>query len=72
MAQYYNTINIAFLTEFGGGDNHFTINLANVALYKWSGSEVTSSATESDAMLTVGSDITYCQQSGVKIVISLG
>ncbi|KAJ3070885.1 hypothetical protein HDU99_002560, partial [Rhizoclosmatium hyalinum] len=30
--KYYDTINLSFLTEFGGGDNHFTINFANLGV----------------------------------------
>ncbi|KAJ3026172.1 UNVERIFIED_CONTAM: hypothetical protein HDU68_006089 [Siphonaria sp. JEL0065] len=67
--KYYDTINLAFLTEFGGGDNHFTINLATYGLYKWDGTQQTSGF---ESMIAVGNSIKICQAAGVKIIISLG
>ncbi|KAJ3134683.1 hypothetical protein HK100_003446 [Physocladia obscura] len=66
---FYSTISLAFLDEFGGGDNHFTINFANFALYKWDGTQQTSGA---DALITIGQHIQHCQQEGVRILLSLG
>ncbi|KAI9340814.1 glycoside hydrolase superfamily [Obelidium mucronatum] len=67
--KYYDVINLAFVSEFGGGDNHFTINLAMNGLYKWDGTKQTSGF---DSMLTVGTSIKSCQQAGVKVILSLG
>ncbi|ORY49167.1 glycoside hydrolase [Rhizoclosmatium globosum] len=66
---YYDTINLSFLTEFGGGDNHFTINFANLGLYKWDGKVQTSGY---DSMNKVGVSIKKCQALGIKVLISLG
>ncbi|KAI9340815.1 glycoside hydrolase superfamily [Obelidium mucronatum] len=65
----YDTINLSFLSEFGGGDNHFTINFAANGLYKWDGTKQTSGY---DSMEKVGLDIVKCQAAGVKIMMSLG
>ncbi|KAJ3093551.1 Chitinase 1 [Physocladia obscura] len=67
---YYSTINLAFLTEFGGGGgvNNFTINFSSSAGYVWNG---TAEANQYN-MLALGQNITYCQKKDVKIVLSLG
>ncbi|KAJ3293876.1 Acidic endochitinase [Rhizoclosmatium sp. JEL0117] len=76
---YYNTINIAFLNLFGGGDNHFTITLSSFSaphyggnyIYKGFGGE-TNQPWIVNQYIQMGQDILTCQKAGVKVVLSLG
>ncbi|KAJ3249488.1 Acidic endochitinase [Chytriomyces hyalinus] len=78
---YFDTINLAFLNEFGGGDNHFRItfggfspaNYVSSGTYIYSGGRTeTNGADVVTSYLNIGKDIKTCQAKGVKIVVSLG
>ncbi|KAJ3140113.1 Chitinase 1 [Physocladia obscura] len=76
---YYNTINLAFLNLFGGGNNHFQITFGSSSVASYGGTYVYSgNGTQSNAAYVVqnfenlGADITTCQSLNVKIVLSLG
>ncbi|KAJ3140453.1 Chitinase 1 [Physocladia obscura] len=64
----WNIIHLAFLSAFTGGSNNYQLNFANFGDYDTTAITSTSSA----AMLAIGSDITACQNLGVKIFLSLG
>ncbi|KAI9328500.1 glycoside hydrolase superfamily [Obelidium mucronatum] len=76
---YYNTINLAFMNIFGGGDNHFTITFSSFNLQNYGGKYVYSgNGMETNPQyivqnyIKVGMDIQTCQSLGVKVVVSLG
>ncbi|KAJ3071548.1 Acidic endochitinase [Podochytrium sp. JEL0797] len=77
---YYDTINLAFLNIFGGGQNHFQItfgafndpNLHDGTYIYSGGSTETNDATTVGTFLQLGIQIQHCQSKNVKIVISLG
>ncbi|KAJ3066699.1 Acidic endochitinase [Podochytrium sp. JEL0797] len=76
---YYNTINLAFLNLFGGGNGHFAItfgsfnvpNYAGVYTYTGNGLESNPQYVVQN-FIKIGQDITACQAQGVKIILSLG
>ncbi|KAI8835762.1 glycoside hydrolase superfamily [Chytriomyces cf. hyalinus JEL632] len=78
---YFDTINLAFLNEFGGGDNHFRFTFGGFSIpnYVTSGTYIyTGGQTETNSpavvssYLNLGKDIKTCQLNGVKVVVSLG
>ncbi|KAJ3282054.1 Chitinase 1 [Rhizoclosmatium sp. JEL0117] len=76
---YYQTINLAFLNTFGGGTQGFTImfaafsvdNYAYKYTYDGSGTE-TNPQWIINGFLKLGQDIKFCQNLGIKIMLSLG
>ncbi|KAI8616938.1 glycoside hydrolase superfamily [Chytriomyces sp. MP71] len=77
---YYDTINLAFLNIFGGGNNHFQITFASFSdpslkngLYIYNGdSKESNDATVVATFAAMGKQIQQCQAGGTKIVLSLG
>ncbi|KAJ3025115.1 UNVERIFIED_CONTAM: Chitinase 2 [Siphonaria sp. JEL0065] len=67
----YSTINLAFMTEFGGGDDHFTINFSKQAYYLYP-----AGGPAPDSAITgfgpIAKDIKHCQALGIKVILSLG
>ncbi|ORY31186.1 glycoside hydrolase [Rhizoclosmatium globosum] len=77
---YFDTINLAFLNLFGGGNGEFTITFgafnqsqyAGTYVYKGDGKETNGDWTV-QSYLNLGKDIQYCQNvHSVKVVMSLG
>ncbi|KAJ3083227.1 Chitinase 1 [Rhizoclosmatium hyalinum] len=77
---YFDTINLAFLNLFGGGNGEFTITFgafnqsqyAGTYVYKGDGKETNGDWTV-QSYLNLGKDIQYCQTvHSVKVVMSLG
>ncbi|KAJ3061623.1 hypothetical protein HDU98_002446, partial [Podochytrium sp. JEL0797] len=67
----FHTINLGFMNEFGGGDDHFTINFSNQAYYAYpAGGPAPANSTTGFAK--VAEDIKHCQSLGVKVILSLG
>ncbi|KAJ3094364.1 Chitinase 1 [Physocladia obscura] len=77
---FYDTVNLAFLNVFGGGQDTFTITFASFNLttpygghYTYNGDGVESNdAGVVEGYANIGADIKTCQALGVKIVLSLG
>ncbi|ORY53633.1 glycoside hydrolase [Rhizoclosmatium globosum] len=74
---YYQTMNIAFLYAFGGGDSHWGLDLSSLGRYEVDANGVVTTSWEQipispDVFLKVGDDIKHCQAKGIKVVLSLG
>ncbi|KAJ3026520.1 UNVERIFIED_CONTAM: hypothetical protein HDU68_005513 [Siphonaria sp. JEL0065] len=74
---YYQTMNIAFMHEFGGGDNHWGLDLSIIGRYEVSAAGLVSANLNGNPIdpkvfLPVGDDIKHCQSLGIKVMLSIG
>ncbi|KAJ3075325.1 hypothetical protein HDU98_008573 [Podochytrium sp. JEL0797] len=67
---YYQTMNLAFLSDFGGGDGHWALNFARSGGYQVSAAGVASG--DLAAFLQIGQDILHCQANNIKVILSIG
>ncbi|KAJ3284183.1 hypothetical protein HDU79_008429, partial [Rhizoclosmatium sp. JEL0117] len=79
----YDSINLAFLYSFGGGDGSWGIDFGYVGpgnpqgngffgRYSVGAGGVVSADTNQTLFAEIGRDITYCQGKGVKVVMAIG
>ncbi|KAJ3075324.1 hypothetical protein HDU98_008572 [Podochytrium sp. JEL0797] len=76
---YYQTMNIAFLYDFGGGDGHWGLDLSSIGRYDVSAGGVVSTTStliggpvDPSVFTQVGADIQHCQSKGIKVILSIG
>ncbi|KAJ3116098.1 tetrahydrofolate synthase [Physocladia obscura] len=74
---YYQTMNLAFLYDFGGGDGHWGLDFSSLGRYhvysnNTMSTEYNGSPLDASVFTEVGQNITYCQSKGIKVVLSLG
>ncbi|KAJ3136374.1 hypothetical protein HK100_001751, partial [Physocladia obscura] len=75
--EYYQTMNLAFLYAFGGGDGHWALDLSSLGRYHvypngTSSTELNGDPIDASVFTQVGNNITYCQSKGIKVILSIG
>ncbi|KAJ3302445.1 hypothetical protein HDU76_005521, partial [Blyttiomyces sp. JEL0837] len=69
-SQNWDIIILAFLSQFGGSDTAFTLNLANYGSYIHPNSNYDPSI--STTFKSIGQDIQSCQEMGIQILLAIG
>ncbi|KAJ3070717.1 Chitinase 1 [Rhizoclosmatium hyalinum] len=72
---YYQVMNLAFLSDFGGGAGNWGLDFASRgSFYMRNGLALSSNNLPVDPapFLAIGKDIQHCQSLGIKIILSVG
>ncbi|KAI8614884.1 glycoside hydrolase superfamily [Chytriomyces sp. MP71] len=68
----YDRINLGYMTEFGNGDDHFTLNFTNTGSYQYPAGGPPPDDVTVKTFERIGNDIQFCQSKGVKVILSVG